>query len=170
MIVNVQHPIYGDIVYEEGFWLGKKFITINSVPAKWVGKNEFLLESENNVLNIKLKGGYTVGASLIINDDIIELTAKPKWYEVVLSILIFAFVLSWGSNEFLRSIIPVPGGALGGAASGIMGLLNLMMMKKRKKVWQKLLTFLIFFFGTFIALAILGYLVLFAIAYTLYTN
>ena len=170
MIVNVQHPIYGDIVYEEGFWLGKKFITINSVPAKLVGKNEFLLESENNVLNIKLKGGYTVGAYLIINDDIIELTAKPKWYEVVLSILIFAFVLSWGSNEFLRSIIPVPGGALGGAASGIMGLLNLMMMKKRKKVWQKLLTFLIFFFGTFIALAIFAYLVLFAIAYTLYTN
>ena len=41
MKMTVNHPTYGEIVYAEGFWLGKKTLTVNGVEAAAVSKREF---------------------------------------------------------------------------------------------------------------------------------
>ena len=56
------------------------------------------------------------------------------WYEIACSISIFALILVWGNSEYLYSILPVVGGAVGGA----MGFMNLLAMKSCKSVPAKL--------------------------------
>ena len=36
---SIIHPSYGEIVYEEGIWSGKKSISINGTPLQKVKKN-----------------------------------------------------------------------------------------------------------------------------------
>lgn len=43
MIQIVQHERYGAILYEEGFWLGRKSLTINGVPLQKLAKKQFQL-------------------------------------------------------------------------------------------------------------------------------
>ena len=46
----VQHPIYGEIVYNESFWTGKKTLTINGVCAQPVSKKKFTVEGKKVVI------------------------------------------------------------------------------------------------------------------------
>ena len=43
---------------------------------------------------------------------------KNSVFEIVLSILIFAFVMVWGNSAKLCAIFPIVGGAIGGGISG----------------------------------------------------
>ena len=36
----VQHPIYGEIIYNENFWTGKKKIAVNGVDAQPISKKD----------------------------------------------------------------------------------------------------------------------------------
>lgn len=62
-----------------------------------------------------------------------------KWYEIVLSVLPVALILIWGNSAALVSIVPVVGGALGGLISGIIAVLNLLIVKGVKPIWLKIL-------------------------------
>ena len=62
-----------------------------------------------------------------------------KWYEIVLSVLPFALILICGNSAALVSIVPVVGGALGGLISGIIAVLNLLIVKGVKPIWLKIL-------------------------------
>jgi len=35
----INHPTYGEIVYDESIWTGKKIITVNGTTAPAVSKN-----------------------------------------------------------------------------------------------------------------------------------
>ena len=84
-----------------------------------------------------------------------------KWYEYVLSVLPFILILIWGNSVALCEIVPVVGGFVGGLISAVFSFLNLIILKKLKNIWLKVLvsvvtlglTFLVCFL---IALAILG--------------
>ena len=75
---------------------------------------------------------------LVIGGETIALVPAATWYEIVCSVLIFAFVLVWGNSVALCSIFPIVGGALGGAVSGAMAIVNLYVMKSVKNIWVKL--------------------------------
>lgn len=126
MNVTVNHPSYGEIVYSESFWTGKKSLTINGTPLQGLSKKEFLFDEKK----IIVKGNYLLGASLQIENEEIALSPKVKWYETVLAILPFIFVLTWGNSPDLVAVIPILGGAIGGALGGTFGCISMLLMKR----------------------------------------
>ena len=131
----VQHPIYGEIVYNESFWTGKKTLTINGVCAQPVSKKEFTVEGKKVVII----GSSLMGLKLQIDNDIIEVSPKPKWYEIVFAVLPLIFLLTWGNSTALCSIFPVVGGALGGGLGALGSMTSLFFMKKSKSPLFKIL-------------------------------
>ena len=109
MKASITHPSYGEIVYSESIWTGKKSLIINGTAVQPVSKTEFMI-GENKAV---LKGNYLTGVSLSIGDETIELSPKSKWYEIVLAVLPIVFLLTWGNSATLCSIFPVIGGAIG---------------------------------------------------------
>lgn len=135
MKVFVRHPVYGEIIYDESFWSGKKTITVNGIAAQSVSKNTYLINGKNATL----KGNSYTGISLCIENETVQLTPKPKWYELVLAILPLAFLLTWGNSAALCDIFPVVGGAIGGGLGGAGAMTSLLLMKKQESPLAKLL-------------------------------
>ena len=131
----VQHPIYGEIVYNESFWTAKKTLTINGVHAQPVSKKEFSAEGKKVVII----GSRLMGLKLQIDNDVVEVSPKPTWYELVFAFLPLIFLLTWGNSAALCSIFPVVGGAIGGALGGISSITSLLLMKNAKSLLIKLL-------------------------------
>ena len=144
---SVNHAKYGLIEYEEGFWTGKKILTINGVRLTKQKKNVFILDGADGALTFKLSGNMLTGAFATIDGEVIQLIAPLKWYEIVLTVFIPVFVIVWGNSLMLCSIFPMIGGAIGGAISGIAACVNLTLMKKISSTPLKLLAWL----GVFVA-------------------
>lgn len=125
---TVQHSIYGEIVYNESFWTGKKALTINGVDAKPISKKEYMVNEKRAIL----KGSFLTGSTLLIEGETIQLSPKAKWYEIILAIIPFFFLLTWGNSASLCSIFPVVGGAIGGALGGVGAVISLFLMKTQK--------------------------------------
>ena len=162
MKVTQHHDGYGQIEYEEDFWTGKRELTINGVKLTKQKKNVFVLNQESGALDCRIKGSYLSGVTLYVDQDVIELTPPCKWYEMVCSVSIFMLILIWGNVPALCEILPVVGGAIGGAISGLAACVNLLMMKKAKNVVQKLLIWLGIFVGTFFVCFLIADLILIA--------
>lgn len=132
----VQHETYGEIVFEENFWTGKKNLSINGEQLKKVSKNQF---QTANGEPITLTGNYLKGSAVVIGIKSIPLTPAIKWYEIVLSVLPFVLILIWGNSVSLCKILPVIGGAIGGAISAVFSVLNVFIIKGIKQIWLKIL-------------------------------
>lgn len=117
----VQHETYGEIVFKENFWTGKKNLSINGEQLKKVSKNQF---QTANGEPITLTGNYLKGSAVVIGIKSIPLTPAIKWYEIVLSALPFILILI--GQPFV-------------AISGIFSLLNLFIIKGIKQIWLKIL-------------------------------
>ena len=131
----IQHPVYGKIIYTEGSWTGKKNLVVPGHDVYQVSKRSFLVDGKSALI----VGNFLSGAKLCIDGETIELSAKPKWYEFVLAILPFIFILVWGNSVALCSIFPVIGGAIGGAIGGIGIVSSLLLMKKSTSAINKML-------------------------------
>ena len=107
-----QHPIYGQIVYDEGLWSGKKAV---------------------------IKGNLYAGVTLCIENENIVVAPKPKWYEMLLAVLPLLFLTIWGNSKALCSIFPVVGGALGGALGGMGLCVSLLFMKRSRSFAEKMM-------------------------------
>ena len=73
-------------------------------------------------------------------------------------------IIVWGNNVALCSIVPIVGGAIGGAISGVMGVLNLYAMRSVKNVGIKLAIFAGMLVATFGICYVLALLLLSALA------
>lgn len=142
----IQHEAYGEIVYDESAWTGKKSLSIGGTPLEKLSKKEFKMQDGTTVT---ANGGFLQGASLDIKGETIALTPRVKWYEIVLCVLPFLFVMIWGNVTALVKIIPIVGGAIGGGISGLFGVLGLWGIKSVKPIWLKLLVALGCFAITF---------------------
>lgn len=151
----IQHPVYGEIIYNESIWSGKKTLTVNGICAQKVSKKEFLIDGKKALVN----GNELTGVHLYIDGETVELLPKPKWYEVVLAILPFMFLMVWGNNVALCSIFPVVGGAIGGGLGGLALVLSLLFMKKSKSVASKLAVGI----STFIITIVVAYILAIAL-------
>lgn len=140
----INNSTYGEIVYEESFWVGKKSLTINGVKLQSISKKEYLINGEKVIL----KGSFLTGVNIIINNEKIELIAKPKVYEIILAILPILFLLTWGNSVALCSVFPVIGGAIGGAVGAIFSFGSMMLMKKAKSILSKILIGIAMFAAT----------------------
>lgn len=154
----IQHQTYGEIVYDESAWTGKKAVSIGGTPLEKLSKKEFRMQDGTTVT---VKGGFFQGAGLDIKGETIVLTPRVKWYEIVLCILPLLLTLVWGNVPALCMIVPIVGGAIGGGIGGLFCIFGLWGMKSVKPVWLKILIGLGSFAVTFaicygIAIAILA--------------
>ncbi|MBQ8746426.1 MAG: hypothetical protein IJZ08_00990 [Clostridia bacterium] len=132
----VYHSIYGEIVYTENIWTGKKHLTANGADVPAVSKKEFLLGGEKAIV----KGSMFLGISLCLPNETIQISPKTKWYEIVLSGLPLAFLMAWGNSPALCAVFPVVGGAIGGALGGLLSSWSLLLIKKIESIALKILT------------------------------
>ena len=148
MKASVHHVGYGQIEYDENFWTGKRELAIGGQKLLKKKKNVYTLNSADGDLDCRVKGSFLTGATLHIDQDVIQLSESCKWYEIFCSVLIFAFVLIWGNVPSLGRIFPIVGGAIGGGISGMTACMNLFLMRETKKVGFKLLIWLGMFVAT----------------------
>ena len=160
MKASVSHILYGRIEYEESFWTGKRELTVNGQKLLKKKKNVYQLNTENGVLECRIKGSFLTGATLCVDQDVIQLSEPCKWYEIFCSALIFAFVLIWGNVPSLCRIFPIVGGAIGGGISGMTACMNLFLMRGTKKAGFKLLIWLGMFLGTIVVCFLIAQFIL----------
>ena len=160
MKASTHHVGYGQIEYDENFWTGKRELTVNGQKLLKKKKNVYQLNTENGVLECRIKGSFLTGATLCVDQDVIQLSEPCKWYEIFCSVLIFAFVLIWGNVPSLCRIFPIVGGAIGGGISGMTACMNLFLMRGTKKVGSKLLIWLGMFLGTIVVCFLIAQFIL----------
>ena len=131
----INHEKYGEIVYIESEWTGKKTLKINGVELQKQNKNTFYYKGGT----IVLVGSFVKGITMEIENERIQLTKPCKWYEFLFAIVPFVFVMIWGSSVELTAIIPVVGGAIGGGISALIGYLGLSISSKMEKWYFKVL-------------------------------
>lgn len=156
---TVMHPVYGAITYDENIWTGKKTVTVNGVPLAKRTKNIFSLSNGAESIPVTLKGNAMTGASIVIGGEALELYPKPSVLDWILSMLPFVLVMVWGNSRALCEIVPVVGGAIGGAVSG-MAIVLCMTALREKSVGKKLLIALLALAATFAVCAAIGYVIL----------
>ena len=154
MKATIQHETLGEIVYDENYWTGKKKLFQNGTELTKVDKRTF---TAANGEQLSVKGGFLFGAILLYGGQAIQLTPKIKWYEIVLSLLPLMLFLIWGNVVELCKIVPIVGGALGGAIGGIMFALEIYFIRAVKPIWLKLIIALVIFGAAFGIGAGLGY-------------
>ena len=130
---------FGQIVYEESAWTGRKSIYVNGKPLSKIAKNTYFLSDGEMRTNFVVQGNYLKGSQLLIEGREIQVTPPVKWYEVALSVFIFALVLVWGNTPLALNVLPVVGGAIGGLISGAFMILNLFIIKQVKNIGLKIL-------------------------------
>lgn len=154
----VNHNELGEITFRESFWTGRKSVLINGTELKKVSKQTFVTADGRE---ISIEGNFMRGSHARIGDEVYQLTPSAKWYEYVLSVIPFVFVMIWGNIPFLCEIVPIVGGAIGGLISGAFVVIGLFVMKSVRPIWLKIVVALLNFGVTFllcylVALAILS--------------
>jgi hypothetical protein len=151
MTAKVQHPVWGEIVFEESFWTGKRRITMKGIELKEEKKKVLFsyFDGERSE-QVQVKGSSLSGVQLLIGGECIQLTPRTKWYEFACSVILAVSVLTWGNSPALCALFPIVGGALGGGIAGAMMIVNLYLMKQAGRVWTKLLIWLGLWAATFL--------------------
>ncbi len=99
--------------YAENFWSGKRQLSVNGQEAEKVSKLEFAVRTETGeTRRIKVKGSFLSGIRLLWEDGREEVLCSNKWYETLLIYLPIA-----------NLAVGIWGGAIGGALSGLFGVL-----------------------------------------------
>ena len=171
MIQEIKNEKYGTITYEESFFIDKKKLYFNGVEAQKTGKNTFIInmkqvvdgEVKEETVVFTLTGSLLTGVSLVVGYEVITIIPKTKWYEYVLFFLPVAIIIVWGNSVELCQIVPVVGGAIGGAISGLFSVIAISFSKRTKNVFLKVLIGLASLAITFIVCALVASMLLSAI-------
>lgn len=157
MTKTIMHPVYGAVSYDESIWTGKRTLAINGKILKKGKKNVYILQEGEASLTATLKGNLMTGVSVIIEGTEITIIPKTTGLEWILSVLPFALVMIWGSVPALCAIIPVVGGAIGGAISAV-AMVYCACNIKGKTLGQKVLMSLLATVIAFAVCAAIGYI------------
>lgn len=154
----VTHETIGEIVYEEGFWLGRKSVSVNGNKLETISKNTFKLPDGGT---LSVKGNFLRGAELVTNSgEHVRLTPPVTWYEITLAVIAAVLSIVWGNVVELVRIVPLVGGALGGFFSALIAILGLYVMRKVDKWYFKTLIGIAFIGLAFLVCYLLGLMIL----------
>ena len=132
---TIQHPVYGEIIYNENDLSGKVTLKVNGKEVQSLPKKQFLIDGKRATV----KGNFLSGVKLTIDGQTTVLIPAPAWYEIAISVIPFIFLMIWGNSASLCMIFPVVGGALGGCLGGIAFVLSILFMKSAQTVSKKIL-------------------------------
>lgn len=157
----MQHPVYGEIVYEESLWTGRKTLSVNGTALQKVSKDTYSLPLGDESFRGILKGNVLTGACLRIGNEDIWIVPKAGRLDLILSALPFFVIMLWGNNPRLCSIFPVVGGAIGGALGGAGAIINLLLIRE-KRALHKVFASLLITLAILAVGAILGFAIVLA--------
>lgn len=141
----INHEKYGEIVYNESVWTGKKRLFVNGAELARRSKNTYVYDVDGVTHTAVITGNFLMGATLLIGGEKIQIVPKIKWYEIALGVIMFAFFLVWGNVPTLCAMFPLVGGAIGGFVSALFGIGAIVTMKFLKPIWAKLVTWVVCF-------------------------
>jgi len=158
MKYSVKYNALGAIVYDESIWTGRKKIYVNGNELKKTAKNTFeYVNADGLAMPVYISGNILTGVKLTYKGECVRITPQTKWYEIALFVFMIVFNLVWGNNQYLVTVIPMVGGAIGAVIACLCAFVFIIASKSVKKVWIKLLIFL----GCFVFECLLA----FAVAY-----
>jgi hypothetical protein len=139
---------YGEIVYEENIWTGKKKITVNGILLTKLNKKTYEGIVGGERLTMVINGGYITGVVIEINGGLkYRVTEPAKWYDYVLAFIWLPVYLVLSITPAFYTTFPIVGGALGGAIAGIGAALALYTIKPMKNIALKIVISLAYFVG-----------------------
>lgn len=162
MIHSVYNEKFGNIEVEESIWSGKiTAITINGVPMIKVDKKIFMMETSTSKIEAGVVGNFFTGLKLMINrSELIQIVPPLKWYEIALTIISALFCIIWGNVPQLVKLVPLVGGAIGGALTGIFEISGLALMRKFKNPLLKFAIWLAALILSFGSCALVGWAII----------
>lgn len=139
---------YGEIVYEENMWTGKKKITVNGILLTKFNKKTYVGTVGGERLTVDIRGGYLTGVIIEINGGLkYRVTEPAKWYDYVLAFIWVPVYLVLSVTPAFYMVFPIVGGALGGAIAGIGAALAMYTIKPMKNIALKIVISLAYFVG-----------------------
>lgn len=160
----IQDSNIGEIIYDENLLTGNKSLYINGKSLVKMNKTTFALSEGEEKKYAVIEGNLFTGITLKFDGRKIVISNKPTWYEITLSVLMFVINLVWGNSVALCSIIPICGGAIGGAICGALMVVSLSLMIKTKGVAKKVLIGLGMIIASFILCFFVGMLLISLVA------
>lgn len=149
----IQTQKYGEIVYEESYWTGKRKITVGGTELTKINKKTFVGEINGERIGVAISGNYISGVFIDINGEKFRVTESAKWYDYVLTFAWAAIYIVWSVSDTLNMIFPVVGGALGGAVAGLGAAAALFIIKPMKNIAAKIAVSL----GMFVAVMLVNF-------------
>ena len=83
MKFSVNHPEYGEIVYNEPIFFGRSYITVNGVAVQRIRNRTFYVCGKE----LTIKGQVLTGVTAHIDGEVIQLLPHPVWYQWVLGLI-----------------------------------------------------------------------------------
>ena len=143
------HPTYGEIQLDWGFWTGKFKLSIGGKELKKVSKTGFELQLPDSEapVSVQVFGNNFKGFGIMIGTQPIQLSPPAKWYDIVLSVIpaVIWFIMI--------------GGAIGGAFAGGWGVATLYLLLSRPIIKHKILIGI----GSIVSSAVLSLILSFVI-------
>ena len=130
------------LVYEEGFWTGKRNIVYDGETLVKKQRNVFQDKAGNEVI---VKGNQMFGLTISMFDKQAEVVRKLNWFEILFAVLIFAPCVLFGAI----------GGAIGGGFAGG----YMLFIRKIEKLHFKIIISLLLIGITILLSYIFAYLV-----------
>lgn len=146
IILNNEQTKNKELYYEEGFWTGKKTIKYNGISLTKIKRNLYEYKDCENTEQFEVKGNQLIGVTIKMFGNVVEVTRKLTWYEIVMSLMVFIPCILFG--------------AIGGAFGGGLGFTNLTIIRNVEKWWLKLIISLQFAIVALLMSYIFAYLIL----------
>ncbi len=139
---------YGEIVYEESYWTGKRKVNVGGTEFKKINKKTFVGEINGERIGVAISGNYISGVFIDINGEKFRVTESAKWYDYLIAFIWLIPYLVWANSPVLCAILPIVGGGLGGAVAGVFLATGLLLIKSNKNIAAKIGISFAFFAAT----------------------
>ncbi len=139
---------YGEIVYEESYWTGKRKVNVGGTEFKKINKKIFVGEINGERIGVAISGNYISGVFIDINGEKFRVTESAKWYDYLIAFIWLIPYFVWANSPVLCAILPIVGGGLGGAVAGVFLATGLLLIKSNKNIAAKIGISFAFFAAT----------------------
>lgn len=144
----IQTQKYGEIVYEESYWTGKRKVNVGGTEFKKINKKTFVGEINGERIGVAISGNYISGVFIDINGEKFRVTESAKWYDYLIAFIWLFPYFVWANSPVLCAILPIVGGGLGGAIAGVFVASALGIIKTNKNIAAKIGISFAFFAAT----------------------
>ena len=156
----IQTQKYGEIVFDESYWTGKRNLSVGGTEFKKINKKTFVGEINGERIGVAISGNYISGVFIDINGEKFRVTESAKWYDYLIAFIWLIPYFVWANSPGLCAILPIVGGGLGGGIAGVFAASALGVIKTNKNIAAKIGISFAFFTATILVNFLLAVLII----------